>query len=171
MQPEAINRHSHCKEGTAATGPSRARLLLSGLSGPRLARHPFQVSPLPRPSPGPISVSGLSWHGLARRPSSLHSCSLQSVASVSRRWARSRLASETPRSPAPGALLVWHLAACVDSISALTASISLSDFLRLPSRSFQSCTSRLQPRPQIQTPAAQSGSTFPKMSLKRTLGG
>ena len=34
--------------GTAATGPSRERLLLSGLSGPRLARPPFLPFPDPR---------------------------------------------------------------------------------------------------------------------------
>jgi hypothetical protein len=34
---ETISRHPPCLSGTAATGPSRGRLLLSGLSGPRPA--------------------------------------------------------------------------------------------------------------------------------------
>ena len=95
-----------------------------GSLGLRLARPPFLAFDF---------SSGLSWPGLARRPTSLqvHSCSLWSVASVSRRWARSRLASETPRSPAPGALLVWHPAGCVDSIYASISDFFLSSFQSL----------------------------------------
>ena len=83
----------------------------------RASPGPPPFPPLPRPSPGPISASGLSWHGLARRPTSPHSCSLCSAASVSRRWARPGLASRagTPHSPASGALRVWHPAFCVGS--------------------------------------------------------
>ena len=61
MQPEAISRYSHCKEGTAVTGPSRERLLLSGISGPRLARPPFKFF-----SPSPTLWSDFSvWSVLA----------------------------------------------------------------------------------------------------------